>query len=244
MTAPSHAILEKVQKNYQFRADPDGAVVVPHGTPDRAGTYKSQRNDDRVRVLFVGRLERRKGVDTLMKAAMRLAPRYPCAEFIFVGDDTIAGDNGKTYRAWFEEQFGRQLGRERVVFKGKVSEDELYRNYADCDVFCAPSRFESFGLILIEAMMFAKPVIACSVGGMSEIVEHGGNGFLAPVDDVRCPDEVPCGTYRICGDAATVRATFQGPLRIELHRGTHGRQDLANLRPFCPYLGPGRKHLK
>jgi glycosyltransferase involved in cell wall biosynthesis len=184
MTAPSHAILEKVQKNYQFRADPERAVVVPHGTPDRAGTYKSQRNDDRVRVLFVGRLERRKGVDTLMKAAMRLAPRYPRAEFIFVGDDTIAGDNGKTYRAWFEEQFGRQLGRERVVFKGKVSEDELYRNYADCDVFCAPSRFESFGLILIEAMMFAKPVIACSVGGMSEIVEHGGNGFLAPVDDV------------------------------------------------------------
>ena len=55
--------------------------------------------------------------------------------------------------------------------------------YAGCDVFVAPSRSESFGLILLEAMREAKPVIAGDVGGMREVVEHEGNGLLVPPGD-------------------------------------------------------------
>src|SRR5262249_13874738 len=69
--------------------------------------------------------------------------------------------------------------RDRVKFLGLVDESDLYQLYADCDVFVLPSRYESFGLVLLEAMQFGKPVVGVAVGGMQEIVEHGGNGFLA-----------------------------------------------------------------
>ena len=70
-----------------------------------------------------------------------------------------------------------------MFFPGIVSDDELDRYYAGCDVFVAPSRHESFGLILLEAMREGKPVIAGDVGGMREIVEHEGNGLLVPSGD-------------------------------------------------------------
>src|SRR5439155_16719110 len=87
---------------------------------------------------------------------------------------------GTTYReAFAREHRDRPEILARVKFAGQVSEDELYRHYADADVVCLPSRFESFGLVLVEAMMFGKPVVASAVGGMREIVEAEGNGLLA-----------------------------------------------------------------
>src|SRR5262249_8621476 len=60
---------------------------------------------------------------------------------------------------------------------------ELYQHYADCDVFVLPSRYESFGLVLCEAMQFGKPLVASAAGGMAEIVEEDGNGLLFPAGD-------------------------------------------------------------
>jgi hypothetical protein len=76
-----------------------------------------------------------------------------------------------------------------VRFTGTVSEDELYKLYGDCDVFCLPSRYESFGLVLLEAMMFAKPVVGVKIGGMQEIVEVNGNGFLAEPESAAALEE-------------------------------------------------------
>ena len=70
------------------------------------------------------------------------------------------------------------------MFTGIVDDDELLRSYQTCDVFVAPSRFESFGLILLEAMRLAKPVIAGDAGGMREVVGQGGAGVLVPPGDV------------------------------------------------------------
>ncbi len=56
----------------------------------------------------------------------------------------------------------------------------MLERYAACDVFVAPSKYESFGLIFIEAMCFGKPVVAYEVGGAAEIIEDGVNGLLAP----------------------------------------------------------------
>ena len=61
--------------------------------------------------------------------------------------------------------------------------DELERQYAACDLFVAPSLYESFGLIYLEAMRFAKPVIGCRVGGIPEIVEDGRSGLLVAPGD-------------------------------------------------------------
>ncbi len=180
----SNAILKGVQADYgpaRGRAE-----VQPLGVRDRRAQYPTRRAgaDSKVKVLFVGRLERRKGVDVLLQAAVRLLARFPDAEFILAGKDTPNTETGTTYRAQFEKEHGGGPAvADRVTFAGAVTEERLYQLYADADVVCMPSRYESFGLVLVEGMMFGKPVVGCAVGGMVEIVEVGGNGLLATPGD-------------------------------------------------------------
>ena len=68
-------------------------------------------------------------------------------------------------------------------FHGEVSQAELSRLYDSCDLFVAPSLYESFGLIYLEAMAWGKPVIACNSGGVGEVVIHGETGILVPPAD-------------------------------------------------------------
>lgn len=161
------------------------AAVVPLGTRDASTEYSSRRNGDgRLRVLFVGRLERRKGVDVLLDAAAKLLPELPDVELVLVGKDTENTEIGETYRESFRRRFGNADWADRVTFAGAVSDEELFQHYADCDVFVAPSRYESFGLVLTEAMAFGKPVIGARAGGMREVVEEGTTGLLAEPGDV------------------------------------------------------------
>jgi glycosyltransferase involved in cell wall biosynthesis/GT2 family glycosyltransferase len=176
----SQAILDKVRGDYG--STDAWAEVQPLGVRDRHDQYPPQRDEDdgKVRVLFVGRLERRKGVDVLLQAAVRLLERFPQAEFVLAGKDTPNTETGSTYRAQFQEKYGQDPRiASRVTFAGAVSEDQLYQHYADADIVCMPSRYESFGLVLVEGMVFGKPVVGCAVGGMCEIVETEGNGLLA-----------------------------------------------------------------
>ncbi|MBS0351385.1 MAG: glycosyltransferase family 4 protein, partial [Proteobacteria bacterium] len=83
----------------------------------------------------------------------------------------------KTYRQQFEDDFAHLSNQ--VKFYGKLPDHDLIRHYQNCDIFVAPSLFESFGLIFLEAMMFAKPVVGCDSGGVSEVVIHEQTGFLA-----------------------------------------------------------------
>lgn len=180
--AISQNILDKVERDY---GPPAGEAFVSHlGVVDRNGDYRPRRRGDRLRVLFVGRLEKRKGVDLFLAAAHRLTLEYPDVEFVLAGDNSIPSNDGPPYQTLFEQRHGRDPASQRVHFLGKISETDLYQEYADCDIFCLPARYESFGLVFLEAMQFGKPVIGTAIGGMTEIIEHGVNGFLAPPDDL------------------------------------------------------------
>ncbi len=176
------AIVTEIEERYGLSLDPGRIGYVGHALPDTAAPEVT-RKDDELTVLFVGRLEPRKGIDTLLEAVPSLAASFPAACFVIVGKDTHPGTDGRTPRQAFEQsEIGRQL-RDRVRFTGVLDDDELLAEYAACDVFVAPSRYESFGLILLEAMRFGKPVVACRVGGMTDIVEDAGNGYLIPPGD-------------------------------------------------------------
>jgi hypothetical protein len=71
-----------------------------------------------------------------------------------------------------------------VTFFGKIEQEFLDSYYAECDLVVMPSRYESFGLVLLEAMMCGLPVVAARVGGMKEVVVDGETGFLPPPGDV------------------------------------------------------------
>ncbi len=140
---------------------------------------KEREADRGAHVLFVGRLERRKGVDTLLAAARELVDDGVEVTF------TLAGQNADNS---FRDSFDREAAtrprlRAAAHFTGMVSDAELHRLYVDADIVCVPSRYESHGVVLIEAMMFGKPLVTCAAGGISEVVRAGHDAIVVPPED-------------------------------------------------------------
>jgi glycogen(starch) synthase len=183
MQANSEATRQRIATD--FGVDPVLITVVPLGIRDRRGeVIVARRAPDTVELLFVGRLERRKGADVLLEALPALLDDIPDLHVTLAGPDTLNTETEETYRAAFVRRRAQRPDvLARVDFLGHVDDDELYRLFASCDVMCAPSRYESFGLVLIEAMQFGKPVVGTDEGGMREIVEDGASGRLARPGD-------------------------------------------------------------
>lgn len=175
-------IVERIEADYGVELNRERVGFIPHGLPDFTEGVVPERREG-VNVLFLGRLEKRKGIDTLLACVPELVTNFPRLVFTIVGDDTLVGDDGITFREAFERCGYGDFVSERVTFTGQVDDDRRQRLYTGCDIFVAPSRSESFGLILVEAMMFGKPVIAGDNAGMRGIVEHGKNGYLVPPGD-------------------------------------------------------------
>lgn len=134
-------------------------------------------------VLFVGRLQTRKGIGTLLACIPEILKENKQVRFLIVGNDTLINEQGKLYKDEFLKQHSGNNFLKRVIFTGQVNEENLLAYYANCDLLVAPSVYESFGLIFLEAMRFSKPVIGCKAGGMQEIIEHNVNGFLVEPND-------------------------------------------------------------
>ncbi len=123
-------------------------------------------------ILFVGRLESRKGLPTLLEAYGQLRRERGDARLVVVGDGPMR---------WGYESQVAAMGIPDVEFAGRVSSELLPRYYASADVFCAPATGgESFGIVLLEAMASGVPVIASSIPGFSSVVSHDVDGVLVP----------------------------------------------------------------
>jgi glycogen synthase len=181
----TRSALDKTLADYD--ASPAGSEIVGRGLADRAGRDggPGHRRDGPPEILFVGRLERRKGVSVLLDAARRLAADGIEFSLVLAGPDTGDTETGEPYRAAFERQArGDPAPAGRVDFAGAVSDAVLEDLYRRADIVCVPSRYESHGVVLVEAMMFGKPIVACRAGGVPEVVEEGGNALLATPGDV------------------------------------------------------------
>lgn len=184
--ALSQAIAQDIAEAYDVDMSPPRTAVIPLALDDWTEldwTEPPACAPGVLRLLFVGRLEERKGIDVLFQAATSVLARHTDARLDIVGNDALAGPDGRTWRAIFEADPAAAAIRERVVFHGVVDDAALRGFYRTCDILVTPSRFESFGLMLLEGMMFAKPVVGCRVGGMVEVVEDGVSGLLAEPGD-------------------------------------------------------------
>ena len=180
--ADSEGIVQNVEDLYSFKFDRNRLSVILLGIPC-VSDLKISRNDNDIRILFVGRLEARKGVDVLLDCIPEILEMHSNVSFILAGDDSISS-NGINYKLDFiEKNSNNKYVMDNVRFCGKVSDEELESLYKECDIFVSPSRYESFGLIFLEAMREGKPVIGCSTGGMVEVIENGFNGLLAKPSD-------------------------------------------------------------
>jgi len=168
------------------------AVVVPNGVEMRP--YVPPPEGPPV-VAYVGRLSRRKGPDVLIDAAALLAPKHPRARFVLAGDEFGGGDD---LRRELEEKAARLGLGARVEFR--PFHEEIGDVFVEASVVTSPSVLpESFGLGLLEAMSYGRPVVASRLGGPMELVLDGETGFLVPPSD---PAALAAALDRLLADAA------------------------------------------
>lgn len=129
-------------------------------------------SDSRPTVLFVGRLEKRKGLKFLLRAWPLVLERQPQARLVVVG----RGRPLEGYRRFAARQGWSDSD---VHFAGYVPAEDLPRYYQSCDVFCAPNTGqESFGIVLLEAMAAGAPIVASDIPGYRDVLADGEQGFL------------------------------------------------------------------
>lgn len=188
--------LEKNQMTWLYGADPEKVSIVPPGVDLNRFKPMNQRqardylgvpvNDQMI--LFVGRIQPLKGIDTLIRALALVKKREAgLAENLCVS--IIGGDpdpDSKLEQAEFERlaELRAELGiSDLVTFLGAKDQDTLVYYYSAAEMVVMPSHYESFGMVALEAMACGSPVIASDVGGLSFSIEDGYNGYRVPDRD-------------------------------------------------------------
>jgi len=133
--------------------------------------------DGRPTVLFIGRLEKRKGFQHLLEAFGRVRMEVPNARLL------VAGAYSKEDKEPFVYQ-ARREGIGGVRFVGYVPQQSKHRLLRSCDVCCVPSTgYESFGIVLLEAMAAGRPLVASDIPGYRSVLTHGREGLLVEPGD-------------------------------------------------------------
>lgn len=164
------ALIERVGQLYQLQTDQISKVRLPVDTnffrPNPR--LKSMRD---LRVLYVGRLEFRKGVHVLLRAIPRVLEAVPQAHFILIGNDDGLQSLLEVYRSDPRTQGS-------IDWRACASREELREAYQRAHVCVVPSLWENHPIVCLEAMACGCPVVASRVGGIPEIVQHDVNGSL------------------------------------------------------------------
>jgi phosphatidylinositol alpha-1,6-mannosyltransferase len=171
--------------------------IIAFGSPLQGEPLPPSRRAGKL-ILTVGRVVERKGIAYLLRALPQVAAEVDAkVAIVGKGDPKIEAD---LRRVTEELRIG-----DRVIFAGKVPEEELIRWYRDCDVFCLPAivdsqgETEGLGVVLLEALTYARPVVASDVGGIPDIVRHGRTGLLCPQKD---PDALARALLELLKDPA------------------------------------------
>jgi glycosyltransferase involved in cell wall biosynthesis len=199
-----------------YRLDPERVAVVPEGIDlgrwaraveeARAAGPPAGRAAAGPVVLSVARQYRRKDTRTLFEAFARVRERPPAALLRIVG----GGPELPALRAR-----AAALGLEgTVAFLGEVADAEaVRREYLAADLFCLPSLQEGFGIVFLEAMAAALPIVATRAAAIPEVVPEGEVGLLVPPRD---PEALAAAMDRLLGDAELRRRLGEaGRRRVE-----------------------------
>ncbi len=180
-------------RHFISRYFPGEYRIIPNGVDlerfQTAEPYEELR-DGTMNILFVGRLEERKGLIHLLQAYHRLRKRKVDARLLVVG----SGPKLREYR-----RFVGLRGIRDVEFLGRVSDEQKVRYFASADIYCAPNTGqESFGIVLLEAMAAGVPIVASDIHGFKNVVQRNVQGLLV---EPRNPRALAAALYALSRNA-------------------------------------------
>lgn len=201
---------EKAQLTWLYGADPHKIGVISPGVDLRrfhpidknlAKTAIGASEHNRL-ILFVGRVEPLKGIDTLLRAMALVARRHPdwtCNTCVaIIGGNPSRGEQAENAEMARLQALRAELGiGDLVTFLGAKDQDTLQYYYSAAEMVVMPSHYESFGMVALEAMACGTPVIASEVGGLAFVVRDGVTGFHVPERD---PEALAAKVERLLSD--------------------------------------------
>jgi phosphatidylinositol alpha-mannosyltransferase len=210
-----------------YRIIPNG-VDVDHFT--RNSVPWPEYQDGKTNILFVGRLEKRKGLKYLLEAFSRLKWDMPNIRLLVVGPGNLDKDSHRILGA---------RGLQDVVFAGRISSKDLARYYATAHIFCSPATgAESFGIVLLEAMAAGKPVIASDIEGYRGTVSHGQQGLLfAPKDSEELARAL---TLLVANPELAQRMGARGHRMVQQYRWDVVASQVEDYYDYCLKAADGR----
>ncbi|MFH1404418.1 MAG: glycosyltransferase family 4 protein [Candidatus Altiarchaeota archaeon] len=195
VTTVSHGMKHEIMREYQIPEDKISVIYNGINIDEYAGKIDAGRVKESYGihpftpvVLFLGRVSYQKGPDLLMEAVPIVLRDFPSTVFVFAGTGDIL--DHLRGRGWW-------LGvQDNLRILGYVSEEDKKRLLKAADIVCVPSRNEPFGIITLEAWASGTPVVACDVGGPSEVIDN----FRTGVKVHQTPESIAWGIKYLFGD--------------------------------------------
>lgn len=229
--APSHAVLDRTRAEWGLPDVPTAVIGNPVSLVD---PVPAAVRSDTPQILFVGRFDRIKGADVVLDAFARVASRHPDCRLTFVGPDEglVRADGSRLHVKQAIAALPAGV-RSRIDVLGRKSRAEVAALRRSHPITLIASRYETFGVALIEAMVAGAAVISTRVGGCAEILRDGETGLLVPPED---PQAMAEACLRLLADPALARQlgqSAQSDIAARFAPQVIAREVASFLAPIC-----------